>query len=87
MLIYYVKQTLYLTLLVVGPVIVVTSVLGLLLGFLQAIFQLQDQALPFAIKLIAVVFVLIILGPWMGQVLIEFTADIFNLISLNQSRL
>lgn len=87
MLIYYVKQALYLTVLVVGPVIVVTSVLGLLLGFLQAIFQLQDQALPFAIKLIAVMAVLVLLGPWMAQVLIDFTADIFNLISFNQSRL
>lgn len=87
MLIYYVKQTLYLTLLVVGPVILVTSVLGLLLGFLQAVFQLQDQALPFAIKLGAVVAILIALGPWMGQVMVDFTIDIFDLIAYNHTRL
>jgi type III secretion HrpO family protein len=86
MLIYYVKQTLYLTLLLAGPVVLVTSVLGLLLGFLQAVFQLQDQAMPFAIKLVGVVFILIALGPWMAQLLMDFTADIFTLIAYNQSR-
>jgi type III secretion HrpO family protein len=87
MLIYYVKQTLYLTLLLAGPVVLVTSILGLLLGFMQAVFQLQDQAMPFAIKLGGVVLILIALGPWMGQVLIDFTGDIFSLIAHNQSRL
>lgn len=87
MLIYYVKQTLYLTLLLAGPVVLVTSVLGLLLGFLQAVFQLQDQAMPFAIKLVGVVFILIALGPWMAQLLMDFTDDIFALIAYNQSRL
>jgi flagellar biosynthetic protein FliQ len=86
MLIYYVKQTLYLTLLLAGPVVLVTSVLGLLLGFLQAVFQLQDQAMPFAIKLVGVVFILIALGPWMAQLLMDFTDDIFTLIAYNQSR-
>ena len=87
MLIYYVKQTLYLTLLLAGPVVLVTSVLGLLLGFLQAVFQLQDQAMPFAIKLVGVVFILIALGPWMAQLLMDFTDDVFALIAYNQSRL
>ena len=86
MLIYYVKQTLFLTLLLAGPVVLVTSVLGLLLGFLQAVFQLQDQAMPFAIKLVGVVFILIAVGPWMAQLLMDFTDDIFALIAYNQSR-
>ncbi|HEX4843130.1 MAG TPA: type III secretion system export apparatus subunit SctS [Limnobacter sp.] len=87
MLIYYIKQTLFLTLLVAGPVVLVTSVLGLLLGFLQAVFQLQDQALPFAIKLVGVTVILLALGPWMSQLMIDFTGDIFSLIAHKQSRL
>ena len=86
MLIYYIKQTLYLTLLLAGPVVLVTSILGLLLGFLQAVFQLQDQAMPFAIKLVGVVFILIAVGPWMAQLLMDFTDDIFTLISHSQFR-
>jgi type III secretion protein S len=86
MLIYYVKQALFLTLVIAGPVVVVTAVMGLVLGFMQAIFQLQDQAMPFALKLVAVVFVLIALGPWMASTLIEYTDQIFRLISHNTTR-
>lgn len=83
MLVYYVKQALFISLLVAGPVVLITSVLGLVLGFLQAIFQLQDQAMPFAIKLIAVTFLLIALGPWMAGLLIDYSDQILNLISFN----
>lgn len=86
MLIYYVKQALFLTLLISGPVVLVTAVMGLVLGFMQAVFQLQDQAMPFALKLVAVVFVLIALGPWMASNLIEYTDQIFRLISHNATR-
>lgn len=85
MLIYYIKQTLFITLLVAGPIVLLTSVLGLILGFMQAIFQLQDQAMPFAIKLVGTVLVLIALGPWMAQLLMDFTGDIFDLIAHKQS--
>ena len=45
-----------------------------------------DQAMPFALKLVAVVFVLIALGPWMASNLIEYTDQIFRLISHNATR-
>lgn len=86
MLIYYVKQALFLTLLIAGPVVLVTAVMGLVLGFMQAVFQLQDQAMPFALKLVAVTFMLIAVGPWMASNLIEYTDQIFRLISHNATR-
>jgi len=87
MLIYYVNQALFLTLLIAGPVVLVTAVMGLVLGFMQAIFQLQDQAMPFALKLVAVTFMLIAVGPWMASNLIEYTDQIFRLISHNTTRI
>lgn len=81
MLSYYVNQALLLSLLISAPVVIVTVVLGLLLGLLQAIFQLQDQALPFGIKLVAVVLVLFATGPWIAQTLIQFTDSMLDLIS------
>lgn len=86
MLIYYVKQALFLTLVIAGPVVIVTAVMGLVLGFMQAVFQLQDQAMPFALKLVVVVLVLIALGPWMASTLIEYTDQIFRLIGNNMTR-
>jgi type III secretion HrpO family protein len=83
MLIYYVNQALWITLLVAAPVVIVTMVLGLILGFLQAVFQLQDQSLPFGIKLLGVVLILFALGSWQSQMLVQFTESMFQLIPLN----
>lgn len=80
MLINYVNQALLLSLLVCGPVVLVTTVLGFVLGILQSIFQLQDQALPFGVKLVAVTFALIVTGPWISASLVQFTATMFELI-------
>mgnify|MGYP006182330653 FL=1 len=82
MLSYYVNQALWLSFLVAAPVVIVTMVIGFVLGFIQAIFQLQDQALPFGIKLLCVTLVLVVLGPWMAGTLMQFTEAIFNLIAL-----
>lgn len=84
MLMYYVKQALWLTLLIGGPLILFTMVTGLLLGFLQAVFQLQDQAFPFAVKLIGCTLLLIVLGPWMADNLIQFTEIMFTLFDRTQ---
>ena len=81
MISYYVNQALWISLLLCAPVVAVTMILGLVLGFLQAIFQLQDQALPFAIKLVAVTVVLFALGGWIAGTLLQFTNAIFDLIS------
>jgi type III secretion HrpO family protein len=81
MLIYYINQALWLTLLVAGPVVLVTTVLGFVLGLIQSVFQLQDQALPFGIKIVAVTFVLVATGPWIAGLLIQFSESIFTLIS------
>lgn len=82
MLAYYVNQALWMSLLMAAPVIIVTVVVGLLIGFLQAIFQLQDQALPFALKLLGTVMILVAFGAWQSQELIQFTLRIFDLIAL-----
>lgn len=83
MIIYYVNQALLITLYVSAPVIIVTVILGLVLGLLQAVFQLQDQALPFGIKWVAVTLILIALGPWIANLLIGFTDTMFELMSMN----
>lgn len=84
MLMYYVKQALWLTLIIGGPIIIFTMVTGLLLGFLQAVFQLQDQAFPFAVKLIGCTILLIALGPWMADTLMQFTDMMFSLFNRTQ---
>lgn len=87
MLAYYINQALWLTLLISAPIVVVTVLIGLVLGFLQAIFQLQDQSLPFGVKLLGVTLIVFALGAWQSQSLIAFTDTMFSLLPIKASAL
>ena len=56
-----------------------TMAIGLILGFAQAVFQLQDQSFPFAVKMIGTLLLLIAIGPWMSDTLIEYTNLVFSM--------
>lgn len=86
MISYYVNQALWIAFLLAAPVVAVTVSVGLVLGFLQAVFQLQDQALPFGVKLVAVTLVLIALGSWQAGTLIQFSQSMIDLIGTPAAR-
>ena len=54
------------------PPILVATAVGLLVAFFQALTQVQDQTLPFAIKLIATVLVIIFAANWVFADLLNF---------------
>lgn len=66
-------ETLYLVLLVSAPVLLASLAVGLFVGLLQAVTQVQEQTLSFVPKLVAVGLVLAIGGAWMGSELLRFT--------------
>jgi type III secretion protein S len=74
----YVIQSLTLTLILSMPAIVVASVVGTLFSLLQALTQIQEQTLSFAIKLIAVGLTLFLTASWMGGELVNYTVSIFD---------
>ena len=55
-----------------GPLIGITTVVGLLVSILQTVTQIQESSLTFVPKLIAAVGVLLVLGGWMLSVLGEY---------------
>lgn len=71
-------ETLYLVLLVSGPVLVVSLAVGLTVGLLQAVTQVQEQTLSFVPKLVAVALALAIGGGWMGGELVRFTKRLWT---------
>ena len=73
----YAERTLVLTLQLSMLPIVVATVIGILVSLLQALTQVQEQTLGFAIKLIAISLTLMVASQWMGGQLIVFTNDIF----------
>jgi type III secretion protein S len=67
-----INDALMTVLVVSGPVLVAAVVLGLVVGILQAVTQIQDQTLPLTVKLITILVVLIVFGPVMaGQIVAQ----------------
>ncbi|AUN15167.1 flagellar biosynthetic protein FliQ [[Clostridium] sordellii] len=77
-----VKETLYTAMLVGGPILILSLIVGLLVSIFQATTQIQEQTLSFIPKLIAVALVLVVGGAWMLNELIQFTNKIMNMIAV-----
>ena len=75
----YLSKALYLTLWLSLPTILVASVVGTLFSLLQALTQIQEQTLSFAVKLISVGAVLVLTARWMGGELYNYTLSIFEI--------
>ncbi len=58
--------------------IVVATVIGILVSLLQALTQIQEQTLGFAVKLIAISLTLLVCATWIGSSLLLYTQDIFS---------
>ena len=75
-------ETLYLVLLVSAPALTASLVVGLGVGLLQAITQVQEQTLSFVPKLVAVAAVLVLTGGWMSAELVRFTGELWGAIPM-----
>jgi flagellar biosynthesis protein FliQ len=51
---------------------------GLLVSIFQAVTQIQEQTLAFIPKVIALAAILLLLGPWMLNQLLAYTADLWG---------
>ncbi len=71
-------QALVLILILSGPPILISMVLGLFVAVFQAATQIQEQTLAFTVKLFAVILTLLILGGWLGAQVMQFAGNIFN---------
>ncbi|MCY0387222.1 type III secretion system export apparatus subunit SctS [Robbsia sp. Bb-Pol-6] len=81
-IIYASNKALVLVLLVSAPAIVVATVVGIAMGLFQTVTQLQEQTLPFGVKLIAVLTCLLLLEHWMATVVMDFAREVFRLAFL-----
>lgn len=66
------NEGLLLVLIVSGPPVVFSLMVGLLIALFQAITQIQEQSLTFVPKVIVVFGTLAVLGPWLGSAAAQF---------------
>ncbi len=74
-------QTLWVTALIAGPVLIAALVVGLIVGIIQAATSVNEQTLTFVPKLGVVALVFVILGGTMMALLGDFLREIFAQIS------
>lgn len=70
-------RTMITAIMVAAPILLVSIVVGLAVSIFQATTHIQEQTLTFVPKVLAILGVLIIFGPWMLTVLTEFIQELF----------
>lgn len=72
------QQALWLTLLLAAPPVVVAALVGLLIAFIQAATQLQEQTFQYAVKFFAIVVTIFVTASLMGSTLFQYSNRIFS---------
>jgi flagellar biosynthetic protein FliQ len=79
-IIYVGKEAVYTVLLLSGPLLGISLLVGLLISIFQATTQIQEQTLTFVPKIVAVFISLVVFGSWMLNLLVTFTLNLFSQI-------
>lgn len=58
------------------PLLLITMIVGVLVSIFQVVTQIQEVSLSFIPKILTVVLVLVVLGPWMLKRLVSYSAAV-----------
>ena len=72
------RNAVMLAILIAGPMLVVALLVGLTISVVQAVTQIQEQTLAFVPKLVGVSAVFLLALPWMIQLLVKYTTELFR---------
>ena len=76
-----VKKALVAGIMVAGPILLISLIVGLVISIFQATTQIQEQTLTFVPKLVTIILVLVLCGPWLLNKLVMLTTELFNMLS------
>ncbi|RKY89484.1 flagellar biosynthetic protein FliQ [candidate division KSB1 bacterium] len=79
-IIYLGREAVYTVLLVSAPMLGLALVVGLAIGIFQAVTSINEMTLTFIPKIIVVILALVIFAPWMMNVLLTFTINLFTIV-------
>lgn len=72
------RDALFLVMLVSAPMLGLGLLVGVLVSIFQATTQIQEQTLAFIPKIVAVFVAIVVFGPWMLSLLVNYTYGIFS---------
>lgn len=71
-------ETIKTTILLAGPLLGAAMVIGIIVSILQAVTQINEATLTFIPKMVAVIVVLVVLAPWMMDVIQNYASNVFG---------
>ncbi len=71
------REALWTAMLVGGPILGVSLVIGVVVSLIQAVTQVNEMTLSYVPKLIGVFVAMLLLGPWMMETMLGFSAGLF----------
>lgn len=71
-------ETLKTMMLIAGPMLIAAMAIGIIVSVLQAITQINEATLTFIPKMIAIILVLVVMAPWMMEILQNYSSEIFG---------
>ena len=74
------QQALWVTIMIAGPLLGSALAVGLLVGMVQAATQINEMTLSFIPKLLVLVMALVVAGPWMLSVIVNYTRQLMEQI-------
>ncbi|MBR7783012.1 flagellar biosynthesis protein FliQ [Undibacterium luofuense] len=75
------RQAMEVMLMVSAPLLLVALAVGLIVSIFQAATQINETTLSFIPKLLAIFLTLIIAGPWMLTILLDYMRQMFTNIA------
>jgi len=72
------RQAMEVTMMVAAPMLLVALAVGLVVSIFQAATQINETTLSFIPKLVGIFVVLVIAGPWMLSVMLDYMRQLFT---------
>ena len=66
------------TLMISAPLLLVALIIGLIVSIFQAATQINEATLSFIPKLVGIFVALIVAGPWMLSIMLDYMRNVFN---------
>ena len=74
------QETVLVAIKLIAPILLSSLAVGLVVAMFQAATQINEQTLTFIPKLATIIIVLMVAGPWMLQVIIDFFQNLLHQI-------
>ncbi len=71
------RHAMEVTLMVAAPMLLVALIIGLVVSIFQAATQINEMTLSFIPKLVGIFVALVVAGPWMLTVMLDYMRELF----------